>query len=156
MPAAEKHFIDLTVGDVYEFVKGASQVPKSAKIRDAIDEMMRNPVSRKVYVVDQEGNLAGVIRTESILRLMGYRVGVRENVGLSFYLFLRDTLKEDVEQIIEKPHPVKKETKLTEALRLMIELHSNDLPVVDDTDKLIGEVISLEMFVKGRQLFDKQ
>jgi CBS domain-containing protein len=154
MPVAERHFIDLTVGDVFELiVKGASQVPKSAKIRDAIDEMMRNPVSRKVYVVDQEGNLAGVIRTESILRLMGYRAGVRENTGLSFYHFLRDTLKEDVEQIMEKPRAVKKETKLTEALRLMIELHTNDLPVVDDTDKLIGEVVSLEMFIKGRLLF---
>jgi CBS domain-containing protein len=155
MPAAEKHFIDLSVGDVYELiVKDASQVPKSAKIRDVIDEMTRNPVSRKVYVVDQEGNLAGVVRTESILKLIGFRVGVRENTALSFYRFLKDTLKEDVEQIMEKPRPVKKVTKLTEALRLMIELHSNDLPVVDDTDKLIGELVSLEMLEKGRQLFE--
>lgn len=149
-------FIDTRVGDVAGLiVKEPMHVQKSAKIRDAIELMLKNPASRKVYVIDTDGNLAGAITTETILRLIGYRVGVEENRGLEFYRFLRDTLKEEVEQVMANVRPVKKETKLTEALRLMLDLHVNDLPVVDDDYKLIGELSSLELFAIGRELFQK-
>ncbi len=151
-----KSFSDTTVGDVAGLVsKEPTQVQKNAKIRDAIDLMLKNPVSRKVYVIDVDGNLVGAVTTETILKLIGYRVGVQENLDIEFYRFLRDTLKENVEEVVAKVKPIKKETKLTEALRLMIELHVNDLPVVDDDYKLIGELSSLELFAKGRELFDE-
>jgi CBS domain-containing protein len=152
----EKSFSDTLVGDVYTLiVKEPAQVQKSAKIREAIELMLNNPISRKVYVVDVEGNLVGAVTIETVLRLVGYRVGVKQDRGLELFRFLRDTLKEDVEQVIAKVKPVKKETKLTEALQIMIDNHLNDLPVVDDDYKLIGELSSVELLEKGRQLFEE-
>jgi CBS domain-containing protein len=147
--------MDTIVGDVYDqIVKRPSTVKPSAKIRDAIEEMLQNPISRKVYVVDDDGKLMGTVTTETILRLLGYRVGVREGGAISFYRFLRDALKEDVLSVMQKSTAVKKETRLTDVLQLMIENHLNDLPVVDDQGRLIGEVISLELFIIGKNVFE--
>ena len=149
-------FADTKVGDVYDLiVKSPSKVQRSAKIWEVIDQMLMNPTSRKVYVIDVEGNLVGVVNTEMILRLIGYRVGVKENSSMAFVHFLQDTLKEEVEGImILKVRPVKKETPLTEALKNMIEFHVNDLPVVDDDHKLIGELMSSELFIAAKRLFE--
>ncbi|MBC7108176.1 MAG: CBS domain-containing protein [Methanomassiliicoccales archaeon] len=155
MDHVSKRFTETIVGDVYDLiVKRPSTVKSSAKIRDAIEEMLQNPVSRKVYVVDDDGKLIGTVTTETILRLLGYRVGVRESGAISFYRFLRDALKEDVMSVMQKSTAVKKETKLTEVLQLMIENHLNDLPVIDDQGRLIGEVISLELFIIGKGVFE--
>ncbi|MGD1060435.1 MAG: CBS domain-containing protein [Methanomassiliicoccales archaeon] len=129
------------MGDVTGLVvKEPTQVRKSAKTRDATELMLQNSVSRKVYVVDVEGTLVGAVTNETILKLIVCWVGAQENRGIEFDRVLRDTLKEDVEQVVAKVKAVKRETKLTEALRIMIELHVNDLPVVDDDYKLIGEL----------------
>jgi CBS domain-containing protein len=45
--------------------------------------------------------------------------------------------------------------KLTRAIEIMLEEHVNDLPVVDGDGRLIGELVSLELFLKGKELFEK-
>lgn len=151
-----KRFTEITVGDVFDtIVKTPSFVTKGAHIKEAMDRMIGNPLSRKVYVVDEEGVLIGTITTQTILRLMGYRVGVREAGALSFMHLLKDILKEDISKITVEITPVTKDTKLTKALEIMLESRVNDLPVVDKDGKLIGELISLELFIVGRELFDR-
>jgi len=56
---------------------------------------------------------------------------------------------------MEKVRPVKRVTSLKDALELMVEDHVNDLPVVDDDYKLIGELRTLELFQAALELFDK-
>jgi len=93
----DKTFRDTLVGDVYELiVKSPMTIARDAKISKVIDGMLANPVSRKVYVIDEGGKLLGMVNTDTILRLIGYRTGVRETGALSFYRFLRDMLKEDI------------------------------------------------------------
>ncbi len=48
---------------------------------------------------------------------------------------------------------VRRETKITDALNLMIKNRWDALPVVDDKDRLVGELVSLELFHKGKDLF---
>jgi len=154
MEELKKSFADTVVGDVFEsVVQRPSSVKSGAKIRDAIEEMLRNPLSRKVYVVDAAEKLVGTVTTETVLRLLGYRVGVREIGAISFYKFLKDTLKEDVDSIMVRSQSVTRETKLTKVLSLMIDNHLNDLPVVDAGGRLIGEVISLELLTIGKEAF---
>ena len=43
---------------------------------------------------------------------------------------------------------------LTDAIELMVKQHLNDLPIVDENGKLIGEMISLNIFKKARDLFE--
>ncbi len=151
-----KAFADLRVADVENLVvSGPAKVQKSARIGEIIDKMLACPACRTVYVIDVEGNLVGAVTQEKVLELIGFRVGVRENSSIGFFHLLRDTLKESAEQIVVKSKAVKRETKLSEALRLMVENRVTELPIVDDDYKLIGELNSLEMFAKGKALFEK-
>jgi CBS domain-containing protein len=153
----QKKFDEVLVGDVSDrIVKGASKIKLDGKIVEVIDLMTANPLSRKVYVVDDDGKYVGTVNTETILRLIGYRVGVRESGGTSFYRFLRDVLKEDVKDIMVKGKTVTTETKLTAALEIMLNEHLNDLPVVDQEGKLTGELISIELFLEGRRVFEEK
>ena len=121
---------------------------------EVVDQMLSNPLSRKVYVTDEGGKYLGTISTEIVLRLMGYRLGVRETGGLSFYRFLRDTLKEGADGVMVKGRTVTAETRVSEAMRMMIEDHLNDLPVVDKEGRLVGELVSQELFMEARRVFD--
>jgi len=147
-------FADLTVEDVSEsLITQPSVIGLGGSIRDVIDNMLDNPVARKVYIVDENGVLVGMITTATLLRLIGYRVGVRTGT-LSFYKFLRDTLEEEVGKVMEKPVFVRSHVKLTDALFKMLDQHMNDIPVVDDDGKLLGELNSLELFAEARGLFE--
>jgi len=157
MAEGDKKFSETLVGDVYELiVRTPTTVREGAMISEVIDGMLSNPVSRKVYVVDSTGKLLGIVSTETILRLIGYRTGIRQQGATSFYRFLRDMFKEDVKKLMTSTRSVTREDKLTSAMEIIMRDHVNDLPVVDDKGKLVGELISLELFVKGKELFDKQ
>lgn len=156
MASRDKPFIELLVRDAFEdAVKEASVVRRGTNLRDVIDKMLENPKSRKVYVVDETDKLIGTVTTETLLRLIGYRVGVRQTGALSFYKFLRDTLKEDVGGVMVDPIRITMDTKLVDALQMMLERHLNDLPVVDSEGRIIGELYSLELFAKARHLFSE-
>lgn len=157
MPYREKKFSDMLVGDVYDkIVLKAPQVKRDAKIGEVIDQMLINPLSRKVYVVDDLGRYVGTVTTETILRLMGYRFGVRENSSLSFFSFIVGIFDEDAESIMNKNRTVTKDTKLTAAMQSMLDDHIDDLPVVDAEGKLIGELVSLELFLVGKKVFEEK
>jgi CBS domain-containing protein len=152
----KKSFSDLLVSDIYDLViKEPATVRSGSKIREVFDQYLKNPGSRKVYVVDEEGKLMGAVTTETLLRLLGYRVGVREFAGLSLWKMMRDLLKEGVDGIFIRVVPVRPTDKVTKALQVMLDNHLNDLPVVDPDGKLIGELNSLELFQKGRELFEE-
>lgn len=157
MPYHEKKFDELLVADVFErIVKKPSVVHEDAPIGEAIGQMLANPLSRKVYVVDADGKYKGTVNTDTILRLIGYRVGVRDSGNLSFIRFMRDAFKEDVRSIMTRGRAVIKEMKLTEAMKIMLDDHLNDLPVVDQDGKLIGELVSLELFLEGKRVFESK
>ncbi|HEY3418927.1 MAG TPA: CBS domain-containing protein [Methanomassiliicoccales archaeon] len=154
MVEMKKSFSDLLVSDVYDLViKEPSTVKTGSKIHQVFDEYLKNPGSRKVYVIDDEGKLLGAVTTETLLRLLGYRVGIREFAGFSLWKLMRDMLKEGVDGIFVKIPSVKANDKLTKALQIMLDNHLNDLPVIDNEGKLIGELNSLEIFNKGKELF---
>lgn len=142
------------VGDVYELVVGEpATVRLGAKLRDAVECMIINPVSQRVYVVDKKGKLAGAITMQTLLREVGHRIGARKQGMVSFLRFLNNVLKDDVDGFMEKkPTAVTKEDSLIEATRLMVEKGLNNLPVVDTDGKLIGELNGLEILVACREV----
>jgi CBS domain-containing protein len=156
MAETEKKFSETLVGDVFDLiVKRPTTVTVDDTVNDVIGGMLGNPVSRKVYVVDKKGKLLGMVNTDTVLRLIGYRTGVRELGALSFYRFLRDMFKEKVGTLMSSTRSVTKDDDLKMALDIMIRDHVNDLPVVDADGRIIGELVSLELFLKGRELFLK-
>ncbi len=153
---SEIDFRDLVVEDVHEIMIGKPAVVKEDdQLKDAVEAMTKNLISRKVYVVDGEGKLKGVITIETLLKQVGYKVGVRETGVISFFKFLSGIFKENVTEFMEKPVTVANRDKVLDALRLMVEHHLNDLPVIDDNDRIVGELNSLEILIQTEKIFEK-
>ena len=153
---SDKDIRDLLVKDVHETMIGKPVVVKEdAILKDAVDAITQNMISRKVYVVDEQGILKGMISIETLLRQVGYRVGVRETGVISFFKFLGGIFKENVTEFLEKPVTITNEHKVLDALRMMEEHHLNDLPVIDDEGKIIGELNSLEILAEAKKIFEK-
>lgn len=150
----EKDIRDLMVEDLEDVLIGKpAKVHEGSVLKDAIEAITQSPTSRKVYVVDDKDKLKGVITIETLLRHTGYRMGVREGGMISFFKFLSGILKENVAEIMEKPVSVTKRHKLLDALQLMVEFHLNDLPIVDDEERIIGELHSLEILAHSKKIF---
>jgi CBS domain-containing protein len=155
MVEIEKSFHDTLVGDVYEIlVQEPVVIRQGTKMRDAIEEMLRNPTSHVVYVVDDDMKLVGAVSTAAVLEMIGYKVGVMGGSTLSFIRFMRDALKDDIGSALRKVTAVRRETRITDALNMMIKNRWDSLPVVDDEGRLVGELVSLELFHKGKDLFE--
>lgn len=153
---SDKDIRDLLVEDVHEIMIGKPAIVKEdAILKDAVVSMTQNLISRKVYVVDDEEKLIGVITIETLLKQVGYRVGVREAGVISFFKFLSGVFKENVTEFMEKPVTVTNRHKVLDALRMMVENHLNDLPVIDEEGKIIGELNSLEILVQAKKIFEK-
>jgi CBS domain-containing protein len=137
---------ELDVKDLGDIVtRMPPTVQKSATIEDALNAMLSDPRSGKVYVIDVEGNLVGVVTGLSILDALGEHTLDQRGGPKSSAHLTRSILSESVERLIKKPKPVKLSTPLKEALSIIVAEQIADLPVVDDDYKLIGELIGLGM-----------
>ncbi len=133
-----------------------AKVARDQTIKGAVDALLRVPITRKVYVVDAKGKLEGVVKIETLLRHVGYRMGVREPGVSSYIRMLSEALYDKVEDIMEVPVTIMKTDTLAHATELMIEHHLNDLPVVDEHGILTGELNSMEILTAAVRLFDEK
>jgi len=122
-----------------------SSVGKDSPIRDAIAEMLENYKTRKVYVLDEGGKLVGTITLETLLRYAGYTLGVREAGITSFLKMLAEIGDEKAAQVMVKPTKITANETIVSAARLMVENHLNDLPVVDDSGRLVAELNGMDL-----------
>ena len=148
-----KDIKDLRVEDIYQLVVGKpATIHMNMELKDAVEPMLQNTISQKVYVVNDKNQLIGTITLETILRKIGYIYGVRKPGVMSFFQFLREILKESVIEFMEKdPVKVTKDDKILDALKLMVTYHLNNLPVVDENDVIIGELNGIEILMKSVQ-----
>jgi CBS domain-containing protein len=152
---SDKDIRDILVGDMREIMMGKPAVVKEdAILKDAVEAITQNMISRKIYVVDEEEKLKGVVTIETLLRHLGYRVGVREAGMISFFKFLSGIFKENVGDFMEKPVTVTYRHKILDAMRMMVEHHLNDLPVVDDEGRIVGELNSIEILAQAEKIFE--
>lgn len=150
----EKDIRDIKVGEVHEVMIGKpALVTEDAILGDAVEAITQNLASRKVYVADMAGVLKGVIRIETLLRHVGYKVGVRETGIISYLKFLSGIFKENVTDFMEDPVTVTNDHKLLDALQKMVDNHLNDLPVVDTEGRIIGELLGLEFLLEAMKIF---
>lgn len=150
----EKDILDLKVEDVYEILTGKpAMIREDAILKDAVIAITSDSNSSKVYVVDEAEKIKGTIIIETLLRQVGYKVGVREAGMISFFKFLTGIFHENVVEIMDKPVTVTKDDTIIDALQLMVEHHLNDLPIVDEEDRIIGELHSIEILKHTKSLF---
>ena len=75
---------------------------------------------------------------------------------ISFFKFFKGIFKENVIDFMDKPVRVYKGDKLVEVMQLMVEHHLNDLPIVDDEGRIIGELQSVEILKHMKKVFNDE
>lgn len=126
-------------------------VTEDDRLRKAVDAMIENPETRKAYVLNGEGKLIGTITLETLMRHVGYCFGVRKPGITSFLKMLAEISDDRVGEAMTKSVKVLEDEMLTNVTKLMVENHLNDLPVVDDEDRLVGELNGLDILRESRK-----
>lgn len=123
--------------------------PSTVSMGDPVWKMVAalivRPRGRNVYVVDTEGKLVGTISFRDIIRITNARLGARRKGVVGLVKYLRDIFREDVDSLMRDPITVNPYTNLLEALQKIEELKMNDMPIVDDDNKLVGELSGMEI-----------
>ena len=128
-------------------------MPEGALISEAIALLTANPASRAVYVVDAEGRLKGTVSFRCILRVAKARLGIQGSNFFSVPTMMRDILPDHVEDIMRRPTPITLDTRLADAVVLLEDSRQNDLPIVDEAGRLIGELNALALLDVALQVF---
>jgi CBS-domain-containing membrane protein len=145
-----------TVGDLFDaIVSKAATVPENATLRDAVDAILKAGVTRKAYVVDGGGIVRGTITVETLMRHVSYRLGARPPGVMSFLRFVREMETDNVNTFMAKASTVRRETKIFDVVRRVVEDHLNDFPVVDEEGRLLGELNTLDLLRATRSVFKR-
>lgn len=106
-----------------------------------------SPMARAVYVVDDDSKLKGIITLGHIIKGIAVQQGLAtgDNNFKSPYKLLQYSPFGSAKDIMGPPVYVTKETKLQDALEKMVLRHINELPVVDEKGKVIGDLNAFEL-----------
>lgn len=137
---------DLRVRDIYSLYDlEPSIVRQGDPVWKMVAALITRPRGRNVYVTEADGRLIGIISFRDILRVTNARLGARRAGVMGFVKYLGDLFREDIDTLMRNPVSVKPDTELLEALRMMEETKMNDMPVVDDDEKIVGELSGMEI-----------
>ena len=152
----DKPISDIRVSDVIAEIgktTKAATVSIDAHLKDAVEAMVEDSETRKVYVVDSDGKLKGTITLETLLRHGGYLLGVRKAGMTSFLKMLGEISTDKVTEVMNKPVKVLHNEMLVNVTRMMVEHHLNDLPIVDDNNILVGELNGLDILKASKKFW---
>lgn len=151
----DKPIKDMRVSDVLALAgrrKRPATVDPDASLSAATDALLKNRETRKVYVVDKDDKLLGTLTLETLLRHAGYRLGVRGTGMTSFIRMLAEISDDKVSEAMAKPVKVLEDELILNVTRLMVENHLNDLPVVDNSGRLVAELNGLDILLMAKSV----
>lgn len=137
---------DLRVKDIYNTITIEAPVVRENDDLDyLIKTLVKNPVARTLYVVDNSGKLIGVIPVLYLLKICGYvNYGIIQPGSFLAKNVLILTGKK-AKDIMLDPITVTEETPVSEALKLMLQFEVQEIPVVDEKQNVIGDLNSIEI-----------
>jgi Mg/Co/Ni transporter MgtE len=108
--------------------------------------ILEDPRTRHVYVVDKTGRMVGSVRLNSLIRYLfpSESLDSVESAGEMFRVLSADCVGDIMN---EDFHWVRDSTTLEELVRIMSEDQVNELPVVDEGMRPIGEINMLEVIM---------
>jgi CBS domain-containing protein len=149
--AEKKLALTETIGDFLDSVLSKpATISADATLRDALDAILASGVTRKAYVLDEEGRLKGMISVEILMRHIAGRIGARPPGVVSWFRFIGDMESDRASDFMSKPTPVVKSTPIVEIVRRVVGEHLNDFPILDEDGRLIGEVNTMNLLKIAR------
>lgn len=111
-------------------------------------ELMATEPKRRIFYVVDEGKLVGIITPKMLLEFIALKLGKmdvlrkdEEGIGLRFMI---GTTAQDYVRKIIACHP---EDTLAEATKIMVENLMDEIPVISDDGKLLGELSFIDILM---------
>ncbi len=122
--------------------KDASTVKKDADAMTTAKEIVKDPKTRSVYVVDSDNKLLGIIPAMNFTQYLFYEYVPDE---FFYYKAIRPIEEITAEDIMLPPVYVKEEDTLDTAFQKMFSENLKELSVVDDEMHVMGDLNILEL-----------
>lgn len=138
----------LKVKDVYRKITLKPSLVNAEDTLEVVKEKIArgSPVNRSVYVVDPDLSLIGIITLQELMRVFAVNASVRGGKkipkGKLLEFISKDTLAED---IMIAPVSVRTSDPLTAALELFVRYSLEELPVIDERGKVVGDLDAYEL-----------
>jgi CBS domain-containing protein len=120
-------------------------VRENVPIKEVIEALLKDPRSRSVYVINDNGVLTGIIPTSMILKathiLKGKKTLRKEDAFDAMKISTAKTAKD----IMHPPIYVFEEEDIKNVLEEMVIGEYQELPVVDSKKRVIGDLNCLEI-----------
>lgn len=130
----------MKVKDCYTKITGEpSLVKKTDSIKEIIQKLSENPISRSVFVIDDNQNLVGIIDITTLFRVIRVR-HLKEDA----FTLLSEARARTAEDIMMEPISVSPDDDIENALMTALQHKLRDLPVTKD-GKVIGDLNCFEI-----------
>ncbi|MCK5687150.1 CBS domain-containing protein [bacterium] len=141
------NFKKLFVKDIYHLiVDEPSIIDENCNMEELFFKISENPITRHVYMTNENNELSGSIRLINIAEYLFPDVVFDIPTMTSPITMYEKLLAETPYEIMNlDPISVSMETCITEVIELMIQNHIAELPVVDKQKYIIGEVNMMEV-----------
>ncbi len=144
----EEELSKIKVRDIkHLIVQDPTVISQDCSIDDLLVKILEDPRSRHVYVVNKENSLVGSIRLNNIIRYLFTTTTLLENsVSFEINSFMAYSSAKKVKDIMNTvPSYVYEDMFLSEMIRIMTKEKVNELPIIDNNKKIIGEVNVIEI-----------
>jgi CBS domain-containing protein len=133
---------DMQVKDIrHLLVEDPATISPTASLLAVFEEMKKDLRTRHVYVVDDTGRLLGTVRMGAVVQhLFPFDAVIELNTPLYETYVPRLDAKTAADLMHTPAVQVTEETSLGDMAKLLIREAINELPVVDENERLIGQV----------------
>ena len=137
---------NMKVSDIRNLiVADATTIKVDASIDELLAKVIDDPRTRHVYVVDEEGRLVGSVRMNMIVQYLfplSSVIDATDDIKQKFLAFGTHNI---ASLMNTNPSYVVEDDTLSRMSQILIHEKINELPVVDDDKKVIGEVNVFEV-----------
>ena len=143
-PLAEK-----CVSDVWNLVvRQPSTVTLNDSIRHLLQITIADTRTRHTYVIDANRILIGCVRMNALVEYLFPIEAIVRDVEQAYTITLNRLPARTIEELMDpKPKFVHPFTPLSEVANILMEEKINELPIVDDSHRLVGQVNIYEMIM---------
>jgi CBS domain-containing protein len=116
-------------------------ISPDASIDELLKKMIEDPRTRHVYVVDSQMRLIGSVRLNRIIEYLFPFAALIEQGSQLFEKGIVLGAEKTVKDLMNcEPFSVEESTSLSEMAKILIREKINELPVVDQEGKILGEI----------------
>jgi len=127
-------------------------VYENDSIHTVINKFIKNPVTRAVYVVDNNVTLKGIITIQDILKRISvdfYSTSfIYSEPSFTGYNIMSSITNSTAADIMNTDtYSVKDNDSIEHTFSILFQNHAGEIPVVDEHNKLIGDLNVIELLV---------